>query len=70
MNAGVTASTLIDCIASIPRAGANRPSACITKLENANSAPAQPAAECRHQGECEQKPLHPAQVIVARCRSG
>jgi hypothetical protein len=47
MNTGVGAWTLIDCIAAIPCAGYRRPSAVMTKLENANRAPApspQPSA--------------------------
>ncbi len=50
MNGGVGAITLIDCIASLPRAGASLASPGITKLEKANSAPAlspQPSAVTR-----------------------
>ena len=40
MNTGVTAMTLIDCIAAIPCAGCRRPSALMTKLEKEKRAPA------------------------------
>src|SRR6266436_3296283 len=40
MNAGVTASLLIDCMAAMPCTGGSRPRAGMTKAENAKKIPA------------------------------
>ena len=47
-NSGFSTTTLMDCIAAIPAAGAMRPSAFITKVEKAKKAPPtrpEPSAE-------------------------
>jgi hypothetical protein len=74
MNTGVTASSLIDCIAAIPCGAGSRFNAGITKVEKAKNTPAtrpQPSAVTRVQDE--RRAAHRARSAALRfraCRRG